>query len=71
MAQRVATANSVLNGLQRLWFSGSQKFDGAYNISFINAYGDMVVSRDPLGIRPLSYGTKNGTLLVDGGVVNI
>lgn len=33
----------------------SQSFDGAYNIVFLNAKGDMVVSRDPLGIRPLCY----------------
>jgi amidophosphoribosyltransferase len=31
------------------------KFDGAYNIVFLNAMGDMVVLRDPLGIRPLLY----------------
>lgn len=31
----------------------SKKFDGAYNIVFLNAMGDMVVLRDPLGIRPL------------------
>lgn len=33
----------------------SEKFDGAYNIVFLNAQGDMVVSRDPLGIRPMCY----------------
>lgn len=33
----------------------SQKFDGAYNIVFLNALGEMVVLRDPLGIRPLCY----------------
>ncbi|MBY0458227.1 MAG: amidophosphoribosyltransferase [Gemmataceae bacterium] len=33
----------------------AQKFDGAYNIVFLNAMGDMVVLRDPLGIRPLVY----------------
>jgi amidophosphoribosyltransferase len=31
----------------------SEKFDGAYNLVFLNAMGDMVVLRDPLGIRPL------------------
>ncbi len=39
----------------------SSKFDGSYNIVFLNAMGDMVVLRDPLGIRPLCYA-------VDGGV---
>src|SRR5436190_4200794 len=33
----------------------SEKFDGAYNIVFLNALGDMFVARDPLGIRPLCY----------------
>ncbi len=33
----------------------SQLFDGAYNIVFLNADGDMVVARDPLGLRPLCY----------------
>ena len=33
----------------------SQKFDGAYNLVFLNAMGDMVVLRDPLGLRPLCY----------------
>ncbi|MBA4188562.1 MAG: amidophosphoribosyltransferase [Planctomycetaceae bacterium] len=31
------------------------KFDGAYNIVFQNAMGDMVVLRDPVGLRPLVY----------------
>ncbi|GIW82722.1 MAG: amidophosphoribosyltransferase [Gemmatales bacterium] len=33
----------------------SEKFDGAYNIVFLNAKGDMVVLRDPMGIRPLCF----------------
>jgi amidophosphoribosyltransferase len=40
----------------------SKKFDGAYNIAFIDASGQMVVIRDPLGIRPLSYGKNNGSV---------
>lgn len=31
----------------------SRKFDGAYNLVFLNAMGDMVVMRDPNGFRPL------------------
>lgn len=31
----------------------SRLFDGAYNIVFLNALGDMVVLRDPKGFRPL------------------
>ncbi len=33
----------------------SRKFDGAYNMVFLNAMGDMVVLRDPNGFRPLCY----------------
>lgn len=33
----------------------SQRLDGAYNIVFLDAQGNMFVARDPLGIRPLCY----------------
>lgn len=33
----------------------SERFDGAYNLVFMNAMGDMVVARDPKGFRPLCY----------------
>jgi amidophosphoribosyltransferase len=39
----------------------SRKFDGAYNLAFLNAMGDMVVLRDPVGVRPLCYAV-DGTL---------
>jgi amidophosphoribosyltransferase len=35
----------------------SSQFDGAYNIVYMNAMGDMVVLRDPKGIRPLCFAT--------------
>jgi len=31
------------------------KFDGAYCLVLLNAVGDMIVARDPLGLRPLCY----------------
>jgi amidophosphoribosyltransferase len=33
----------------------AKKFDGAYNMVFMNGNGDMVVVRDPVGFRPLCY----------------
>ncbi len=33
----------------------AEKFDGAYSIAFLDALGNMMVARDPLGIKPLSY----------------
>src|SRR3989338_8524307 len=34
----------------------SKKFDGCYNIAFINAEGEIAVVSDPYGFRPLVYG---------------
>lgn len=31
------------------------KLDGAYSIAYLNAHGDMVIARDPLGIKPMCY----------------
>ncbi len=39
----------------------SQKFDGAYNIVFMNAMGDMAIVRDPKGFRPMCY-AQEGSL---------
>src|SRR5690606_6577554 len=33
----------------------SKRIDGAYNIVYLNAMGDMAVARDPKGFRPLCY----------------
>jgi amidophosphoribosyltransferase len=33
----------------------SRKFDGAYNLVYLDAMGNMVVLRDPNGFRPLCY----------------
>ncbi|MEA2036608.1 MAG: amidophosphoribosyltransferase [Nanoarchaeota archaeon] len=42
----------------------SNVFDGAYNIAFMNAYGDMGICRDPIGFRPLCYSIRDGDLFV-------
>jgi len=39
----------------------SPKFDGAYSLVLLNARGEMLVARDPLGIKPLCY-AKEGQL---------
>jgi len=31
------------------------RFDGAYSLAYLNARGEMLVVRDPLGIKPLCY----------------
>ena len=42
----------------------AQKFDGCFNIAFMNAYGEMIILRDPYGFRPIVYGEKDGMFLV-------
>ncbi len=34
------------------------KFDGAYSMVFLDALGDMIIARDPLGIKPLCYAVE-------------
>ena len=54
MSQEIARQEGQLDlllMLQRL----ARKLDGAYNLVFINALGDLFAARDPLGIRPLCY----------------
>lgn len=48
------TAPPLIDVFRRL----AEQFDGAYNIAFLDALGDMVVARDPLGFKPLSYAVE-------------
>jgi amidophosphoribosyltransferase len=41
--------------LVQVFRSLSERFDGAYNLVYLNAMGDMVVFRDPRGFRPLCW----------------
>jgi len=36
----------------------AERFDGAYSMVFLDALGHMMVLRDPLGIKPLSYAVE-------------
>ena len=38
----------------------AKRLDGAYNIVFLNAWGDMFVARDPVGFRPLCWAFEDG-----------
>ncbi len=46
--------------MRDLMWKVSSRLDGSYNIVFMNALGDMFVSRDPQGFRPLCYAEKDG-----------
>ena len=41
----------------------AQKLDGCFNIAFINAFGEMIILRDPYGFRPIVYGWKDDMFL--------
>ena len=36
----------------------SKRFDGAYSIVLLNSQGDMLVARDPLGMKPVCYARR-------------
>lgn len=38
----------------------TEKFDGAYNIAYVDAEGTVAAMRDPLGIRPMCYSITDG-----------
>jgi len=42
---------TMFEALQR----AAPRFDGAYSLVMLNAYGEMLVARDPYGIKPLCY----------------
>ena len=46
------------SGLRDVMASVSRGFDGAYNLVFLDAMGRMFAARDPLGIRPMSWGVQ-------------
>lgn len=49
--------------LARVFGNLAKRLDGAYNIAFINAEGDVAVARDPLGFRPLCYAVAGDLFL--------
>ncbi|VVB99693.1 Glutamine--fructose-6-phosphate aminotransferase [isomerizing] [uncultured archaeon] len=46
--------------LQDVFRGLSERFDGAYNIVYIDAEGRLCAVRDPLGIRPLCFAEEDG-----------
>lgn len=36
-----------------------ERLDGAYSLALLNAQGEMLVARDPLGMKPVSYGVQD------------
>ncbi|MFB3891227.1 MAG: amidophosphoribosyltransferase [Phycisphaerae bacterium] len=45
-------------GLRDVMSSLARRFDGAYNVVFLDAMGRMFVARDALGLRPMSWAVQ-------------
>jgi len=58
MSQEIAECPDI--EMRDLLTNISHRLDGAYNITFLNARGNMFVSRDPNGFRPLCYAVRDG-----------
>ena len=54
---------SVKPRLTKVFARLAQKLDGCFNIAFINAFGEMVILRDPYGFRPVVYGWRDNMFL--------
>jgi len=54
---------SVRPNLVKVFTRLAQKLDGCFNIAFINAFGEMIIMRDPYGFRPIVYGWKDDMFL--------
>lgn len=37
----------------------ASRIDGAWSLAYMNAKGDMLIARDPLGIKPMCYATED------------
>ncbi|MFV0444779.1 MAG: amidophosphoribosyltransferase [Planctomycetaceae bacterium] len=59
ISQEISAQPSGLD-LVKLLRNLSRRLDGAYNLVFLNALGDMFIARDPLGIRPLCFAVEDG-----------
>ncbi len=59
-----ALRGEVKPDMVKVFTEMSQALDGAFNVVFLNAEGDLVALRDPLGFRPLCYGQKDGVFVV-------
>lgn len=46
-------------GIAEVFGKVVSQFDGAYSLAFLNAKGEMLLARDPLGIKPLCYALED------------
>ncbi len=64
IARELGGKNQTSPDLRDVFNNISKKIDGSYCMTFLNANGELVALRDPMGIKPLCFGKMDGVLLV-------
>ncbi|MBX3421283.1 MAG: amidophosphoribosyltransferase [Pirellulaceae bacterium] len=52
---RVLSAGPASQDIGDMFAQVARQFDGAYSLALLNARGELLVARDPLGIKPMAY----------------
>ncbi|MGN6135383.1 MAG: amidophosphoribosyltransferase [Aureliella sp.] len=55
LGRELSSAGSASRPLPDVFAKVAAQFDGAYSLALLNARGEMLLARDPLGIKPLCY----------------
>ncbi|MGN6547328.1 MAG: amidophosphoribosyltransferase [Aureliella sp.] len=55
LGRELSNNGSSSRPLPEMFAKVAQQFDGAYSLALLNARGEMLLARDPLGIKPLCY----------------
>lgn len=55
---RALSSGSPSRDIGTIFSEVAREFDGAYSLAFLNARGELLLARDPLGIKPLCYAAE-------------
>lgn len=55
LGRQLSEIGSGNRSLIEVFQAASSQFDGAYALALLNAKGEMLIARDPLGIKPMCY----------------
>jgi amidophosphoribosyltransferase len=61
LGRQLSDNGSGQRSLAEIFRAAAATFDGAYSLAFLNARGEMLIARDPLGIKPMCY-ASDGSL---------
>lgn len=55
LGRELSNPGSASRPLPEIFATVAAQFDGAYSLALLNARGEMLLARDPMGIKPLCY----------------